>query len=107
MLTLDEQEVSILIEPVSDRVKIYCSVPGSIRKFDGYCENSPEEWRCVDVSKVNGEIIGKSYECSKKMILLRGKAPGKRQLSEAERAALSERMKEIRRQQLVKINSTL
>lgn len=80
MLTLDEQEVSILIEATSDHAKVYTSYPAYLRKFDKMCEENPDEWKCTGTSKVDGEAVGKSYECPKKLITFKrtGKISEKR-----------------------------
>lgn len=105
MLTIDEQELSILIEPTSQNAKIYTSIPGSIRKFDKLCSENPTDWKCTNISKAGGEMFGKSYECPKEFITFRTKRPAVKPMTEGQRAAASERMKRVRAEQLNRINS--
>ena len=95
MLTLEEQEVSVLIEPGNDNARIYTSYPAFIRKFDRLCEENPEEWKCTGVSRVDGEEIGKSYECKRNLILFRAKSQT-RELTDEQRAEIAKRLKQAR-----------
>ena len=106
MLTQEEQEVSVLIEPGSGNAKIYATFPAFIRKFDKLCEDNPEEWKCTGVSRVDGEEIGKSYECKRNLVSFRAKSQT-RELTEEQRAEYSKRMKRLRDEQLHRIHSAV
>lgn len=93
MLTLDEQELSVLIEPLSQNAKIYTSIPGKIRKLDNLCSENPTDWKCTGVSKIGGDVIGKSYECPKEFIVFRSK---RRIMTEEQRAANMARLEKMR-----------
>lgn len=101
MLTLEEQEVCILLEPLRDSAKIYSSNPFQIRKLDRFCSENPADWKCTDVSMVGGDVIGKSYECPKEFIVFR---PKRKTLTEKQRAAAAERMRMLSTQKSVTQN---
>ena len=97
MLTLAEQETSILLEPLNDNAKIYSSNPVHVRKLDKLCKENPTDWKCTDVSRLHGEVIGKSYECPKEFIVFRSK---RRILTEEQRAAAAENARRMNRERL-------
>lgn len=94
MLTKDEQETTVLIETTGRVAKVYTSDPSRMKKFDKLCNDYPDDWKCTDIAKVKGEIVGKSYECKKQLISFRShrKHPN---ISDEHRIALSENMKRL------------
>lgn len=93
MLTLAEQETSILLEPLNDIARIYSSNPVHVRKLDKLCKENPTDWKCTGVSKIGGDVIGKTYECPKDFIVFRSK---RRIMTEEQRAANMARLEKMR-----------
>lgn len=70
-LCLEEQEVVINFDRVDEFATIYTSDITWIRKMDKMCEECPDEYKCIQESKCNGNIVGKTYQFPKKLVSLR------------------------------------
>ena len=60
-----------------------------MKKLDRYVENN-ENWKIVEVGMVHGEVVSKTYEAPKDLLLIREK---KRVLTEQQRADAAARLK--------------
>ena len=86
-LPIYEQEVSIGWMRDEDFAVIYASDTTAITKLDKLCKNSPDMYQVIEETKV-----GKKYRCNdKSLISFRSK---KREISEEQRIAAGERMRQ-------------
>lgn len=86
-LSIAEQEVNISWMRDEDFAKIYASDSTTITKLDKLCKTSPDMYKLVSETPV-----GKSYICmDKSLISFRAK---KRELSEEQKEAAGERMRQ-------------
>lgn len=76
----------------NDRMEVYTSDYSLMAKFDRYCKENPEHWKVMETMTQGGDIVGKRYQCTWECVHFRAK-PVKRELTEEQRAALSERAK--------------
>ena len=88
-LTLEEHEIHVHMSGRTETVNIYTTYPHWIKRLDKYCEENPDDWKCVGESKCDGEVVGKMYECPRDLFKLQKK---KRQISEEQRRASAERL---------------
>ena len=63
-------------------------------RLDKLCKESPDFYKLVGVGKIAGEIVSKTYECADKTLISFRKA--KREMSDEQRQAASERLKKMR-----------
>lgn len=89
-----EQEVLINFNAAEKMASIWTQDPVFIRKLDKLCIENPEQFKSGRESKVNGRVVGKFYECDKKLISIRSKSI-KREMTEEQKKMASERMKKI------------
>ena len=90
-LARDERETAVTYNEADGFWEIYTAVQKHIRKFDklGY--------ECTKVERYeDGEIMAKFYKIPHYAISFRSPEKVKRELSEEQRAAMSERIKQIR-----------
>lgn len=86
---LFEQETVINIMRDEDVAHICTSDSTMITKLEHRCESNPDEWKKVDE---NPEY--KFYECPKNFISFRSKKTAGRELTEEEKLAAAERLRE-------------
>lgn len=89
MIKQSEKETHINMSTLDNKVRIYTTENRIMRKLDKYVEES-ESWKIVEVGKVKGEIVSKTYEGPKELLLIRKK---KRVISDEQKQAASERLK--------------
>lgn len=89
-LSVQEQEVHVCIDEESKKARIYCSSSRWMKKLDKVAER-------VKVHKRGRSVMAAEYEVPEKYIKV--SKPTKRKMTEAQRAAASERMKKLRRKQ--------
>lgn len=85
----DERETHINMVHGSNKMKIYTTEYNIMKKLDRYVENN-ENWKVVEVGMVRGEVVSKTYEAPKDLLLIREK---KRVLTEQQRANAAARLK--------------
>lgn len=85
----DERETHINMVHGSSKMRIYTTEYNIMKKLDRYVENN-ENWKIVEVGMVHGEVVSKTYEAPKDLLLIREK---KRVLSEQQRADAAARLK--------------
>lgn len=90
----DEKETHICMSRNSDKMQIFTTEYHIMNKLDRYVEES-ENWKVVEVGKINGKIVSKIYEAPRNLLLIRKK---KRELSEEQRLAAAERLRRYRNQ---------
>ena len=98
---LYEREVTIRFSDAEETAYVYAASPAWMRKFDRFCEENPSEFRAVEDSTENGRVIGRFYEFPKKLITIRAKSKTL-DLTDEQRAVLSERGRQNRAKQLEK-----
>lgn len=85
----DERETHINMVHGSSKMRIYTTEYNIMKKLDRYVENN-ENWKIVEVGMVHGEVVSKTYEAPKDLLLIREK---KRVLTEQQRADAAARLK--------------
>lgn len=86
---IDERETHINMSHGSDKMKIYTTEYNIMRKLDRYVENN-DNWKVVEIGMVHGEVVSKTYEAPKDLLLLREK---KRTMTEEQREAAAKRLR--------------
>ena len=95
---IEEQETTIQMDRDSDVATVYTSDYTYMTKLDKHVEGNPDEWRLVGISRLGGDIVGKTYECPKKFISFRSKTVTReREYTEEERRAIGERLKNAKK----------
>ena len=85
----DERETHINMVHGSSKMKIYTTEYNLMKKLDRYVDNN-ENWKIFEVGMVHGEVVSKTYEAPKDLLLIREK---KRVLTEQQRADAAARLK--------------
>ena len=80
----------------NDAMDVYTSDYSYMSKFDRFCEEHPDNWKCVGVDKVGGDIVGKRYSCTWDCVFFRAKPMRGRPRTEEEKQAFKERMAKLR-----------
>lgn len=99
-LTGVEREVVITVNAAEDIADIYTADPVYIRKMDKLVAQNPDQFREIRQEKLDGKVVAKRYEFPKRFVTIRSKDT-KRELTDEQRAEMSERMKRLH-----EINST-
>ena len=95
---IEEQETTIQMDRNSDVATVYTSDYTYMTKLDKHVEGNPDEWRLVGISRLGGDIVGKTYECPKRLISFRSKTMTReREYTEEERRAIGERLKNAKK----------
>lgn len=94
-ISYSEQETVIGFSRDEDIAHIYTSDTTMMTKFDKLARTS-EHWNEVKTTTCDGELVGKFYECPKKLLSYRGTTRTGREMSEEERRAAAERLKNAR-----------
>lgn len=70
---IEEQETTISIYRDRDIAEIYTSDSTMMTKLDKRVRENPDAWTCARVDTIGGgaEVVGKWYECPKKLISFR------------------------------------
>lgn len=92
-LPVDEQETTINYSRRDDMCEIYTSDSTTMTKLDKLVENG--DYKLIDTQYLDGVLVSKTYECSKKLISFRAKQ-SKREMTEEQKKASAERMKKAR-----------
>ena len=95
-----ERELIISGYTVDGVMQVYTSDYSLMAKFDKFVESNPDVWKLKRTQKCQGDIVGKDYECPAKCITFRAEPPKKREMTEEQRQAASERMKALRSAQI-------
>ena len=85
----DERETHINMIHGSSKMRIYTTEYNIMKKLDRYVEHN-DNWKIVEVGMVHGEVVSKTYEAPKDLLLIREK---KRMLTEQQRADAAARLK--------------
>lgn len=86
---LQERETHINMDKTSDRMRIYTTEYNVMKKLDRYVEES-DEWKVIEVGRIKGAVVSKTYEAPRKLLTLRKKSVV---MSEEARQAAAERMR--------------
>lgn len=89
-----EKETHINMSATDDKMRIFTTEKTIMRKLDAYVEES-EDWRVVEIGKVNGETVSKIYEAPRKLLMMRKKKPVSH-MTEEQRTAAGERLRAFR-----------
>lgn len=94
-IPLDEQETTISFSRNGDLVDVWTSDTMMMTKLDKLCEEAPENYKCIEVSKLmfNKGLANKRYKIGKKSCVSFRSGKTSRVYTDEERAAMSERAK--------------
>ena len=85
----DERETHINMNSLGKTMQIYTTEKHIMRRLDRYVDESPN-WKVVDIGKLHGEIVPKTYEAPRDLLLIRKQ---KRVMSEEQRQKAAERLR--------------
>jgi hypothetical protein len=94
--SLEEQETHISYGKMDGVAKIYTSDLSEMIRFDNLVKKNPDQWKFIEQTMHEGDIVGKFYECPKEFVSYRSKKKAARELTEEQREALRERLRAIR-----------
>ena len=96
----DEQETVIVFSRNSNTASVETTDSTVLTKLKKCAVTSPDEWVLTNVTTCPNEsdlmkVTSVCFECPKKLISLRSKSPSLRELTDEQKAEISERMKQI------------
>lgn len=97
-IPLNEQVTTISFWRDEEHATLWTNDRTTITKLDRLCKEAPENYQCIEVGKarIGGGILDKRYRISDKGLLSFRQRRVKLELTDEQRAALSEKMKERR-----------
>ena len=99
MSALSEQETTINYNREEKTVDVWTSDRTVMTKLDRLCETAPENYKCIDIAKTkDGELISKRYTIADKSLLSFRSKKVKVNLSEEQKQANAERLRQARAQ---------
>lgn len=99
MSALSEQETTINYNREEKTVDVWTSDRTVMTKLDRLCETAPENYKCIDIAKTrDGELISKRYTIADKSLLSFRSKKVKVSLSEEQKQAKAERLRQARAQ---------
>lgn len=104
-LSAAERETIVRWDQVDGVAKIYTSDPITFTRLHKLGEANPNDWKKVSVETYQGKVVAENWICPKAFITFRTKA-AQSHMTEEQKAAASERMKEIRKRQLMARNES-
>ena len=93
-MTFEEQETVITWDRASNMMNVYTADPALIRRLRGL-----QSYRLVREHKQGGKVVACDFEAEKRLLTLRSKAFS-RNMSEEERKAAGERMREYHKSKI-------
>ena len=84
-ISIEEQEFSIQASRDKNIASMYVTDRTYMTKLDKLVESNPECYKVVKVHRIDGDIIGKTYEFPKKLLSFRSGFVSRRELTEEER----------------------
>lgn len=88
----DERETHISMSSLGNKMKIYTTEWHIMRRLDRYVEES-DNWKVVDIGMLHGEVVSKTYEAPRDLLLIRKQ---KRVMTEEQRQKAAERLRTLR-----------
>ena len=88
----DERETHISMSSLRNKMKIYTTERHIMRRLDRYVEES-DNWKVVDIGMLHGEVVSKTYEAPRDLLLTRKQ---KRVMTEEQRQKSAERLRALR-----------
>ena len=92
-MTKEEQETVITWDRATSIMRIYTADPALMRRLDGL-----QSYTKTREHRQGGKVVAAEYEAEKRLLTLRSKAPAST-MSEEQRAAARERMKQYHEQE--------
>ena len=94
-IPVNEQETTISFWRDEGHATVWTNDRMTITKLDKLCREAPDNYQCIETGKARftGEILDKRYKISDKGLLSFRSRRMKRELTDEQRAALSEAMK--------------
>ena len=106
-MPINEQETTISYSRDSQEVTVWTSDRTVMTKLDRLCETAPDYYRLTETaySRNDGTLISKSYTITDKAMLSFRSKRSKPELTDEQRAALSERAKALKFSSTTRIRS--
>lgn len=90
----DEQETTISFSRDNKEVDVWTSDTTMMTKLDRLCENSPNEYKCIEVCRsLDGLLANKRYTIKNKKLVSFRSGTVKREMTEEQRAKAAERLR--------------
>ena len=91
-----EQETTISFSRDGDEVDVWTSDTTMMTKLDKKCEESPKDYKCIEVGKsLDGLLVNKRYTINNKKLVSFRSGIGKRTFTDEQRAKAAERMRQV------------
>lgn len=99
---VDDQETVIVFSRNSKTASVETTDSTVFTKLKKCAATSPDEWVLTNVTQEQGEtdptrLSSVCFECPKRLISIRSKTAAPREMTEEERAAAAERMRNLRK----------
>lgn len=92
----NEQETTISFYRDGKLVDVWTSDTTIMTKLDRLCENSPNEYKCIEVGKsLDGLLANKRYTIRNKKLVSFRSGIGKRTMTDEQRVKAAERMRQV------------
>ena len=88
----DERETHISMSSLGNKMKIYTTEWHIMRRLDRYVEES-DNWKVVDIGMLHGEVVSKTYEAPRDLLLIRKQ---KRVMTKEQKQKAAERLRVLR-----------
>lgn len=92
---IEEQETIVNFRRDSDKAIVYTSDYTEMTKLHKLMSTSDSEWTLVRTDTQDGDVVGETYECPKKLITLRAKSPT-RNFTEEQKKQAAENLRKAR-----------
>ena len=94
----EEQETTISFSRSETDCIIWTSDTTTMTKLDKLCESAPDNYKVVSIGKIDGKTVNKKYLLKDKTLLSFRTGKIKREFTEEQKKALSDRMKQLKQQ---------
>ena len=92
----NEQETTISFSRDGKEADVWTSDITMMTKLDKLCNDSPNEYKCIEVGRsLDGLLTNKRYTIKNKKLLSFRSATTKREISDEQRKALAQRMRDL------------
>lgn len=104
MAMLEEQETTLTLNRADGYWMVYTSVQSDMRFYDKIVEENPDTCEVLRIRKIDGQVVTKQYKIWQDVIAVRRKF--KRNLTDEQKAACSQRILEYHKQQKAQQDDT-
>lgn len=91
-ISIEEQEICVQASRDQQFARAYVTDRTYMTKLDRMVERAPDKYRVVEEHKIQGEVIGKTYEFPKKLLSFRSGSDANRVMTDKQREEARQRM---------------